>query len=150
MKKCILTIAAGLALAGFAIAAEHPKHPKAKTAAVENQVIEATITGENVCLGCTLKKEHGAAAQCSIYGHSHGLRVIRATVAGKERPEMKGWLLNYLATDKSQPFIKEHDGETLTLKGKVYPEGRVFEVAEQEPAEKSEPPKKAEHPEHPK
>ena len=33
MKKCILTIAAGLALAGFVLAAEHPEHPKAKTPA---------------------------------------------------------------------------------------------------------------------
>ena len=112
------------------------------TAAAE--VIEATVEGENFCLGCSLKKEKGAAAQCKQYGHKHALKVTSATAAGKELPQMKGWILHYLDTDNAQPFIKEHHGETLSMAGKVYTDERVFEVAKMEET------KKPEHPEHPK
>jgi hypothetical protein len=153
MRKAILAYAAGLLLsgsAGSALAQEHPDHPKKDstpgTAAAA--VVEATVTGENICLGCTLKQE-GAAAQCSKYGHRHGLKVTSASADGSDLAYMKGWILYYLETDKSQPFIKEHDGETLTLEGKVYTAERVLEVSKQVDSKKA-PSEKSEHPEHPK
>ncbi|MBI3099483.1 MAG: hypothetical protein HYY93_14835 [Planctomycetes bacterium] len=143
MKRGILlTSLLAMTVAGYLLAQDHPEHPKKQPA--EPKVIEATVVGENFCLGCALKKEKGAAAQCSKYGHRHALKVSSATGAGKDLPEMKGWILHYLDTDAAQPLIKEHHGETLTLKGKVYAEERVLEAAAMEE------PKKPEHPEHPK
>jgi hypothetical protein len=143
MKKGILlTALLVIAGAGYTLAQDHPEHPKKQPAGA--RVVEATVVGENFCLGCSLKKEKGAAAQCSKYGHRHALKVTDATAAGKKLPEMKGWILHYLETDNAQAVIKGHHNETLTLKGKVYPEERVFE------AYKSDEAKKPEHPEHPK
>ncbi len=151
MKRSILFASLlGIAIAGYALAQDHPEHPTKKTAQLE--VIDATVVGENICVGCSIEKEKGAAAQCSKYGHRHALKVTTATTAGKEIPEMKGWVLHYLETDNGQPMIKEHHGEVLTLKGKIYSEERVFEVLTVE-AKKPDHPKeakKSEHPEHPK
>ena len=137
-----------IGVAGSALAQEHPEHPQ--QAATKSAAIEATLTGENFCLGCTLQKEKGAAAQCSKHGHRHALKVMSAAAAGKEMPQWKGWVLHYLETDQGLPLIREHHGETLTLKGKVYGEERVVEVVKLEgskqPAGSS---KKSEHPEHP-
>ncbi len=151
MTMRIFAYGAALLFAGTALAQEHPDHPKKDSApgAAKSAVIEATVTGENICLGCALKSEMGAASQCSKYGHNHVLRVTAASADGADLANMKGWILYYLETDKAQPFIKEHDNETLTLKGKVYVDERVLEVDKQVDAEK-EHPKKSEHPEHPK
>jgi hypothetical protein len=130
-----------LALAGYASAQEHPEHPK--KAPAPSGAVEATLVGENFCLGCALKEEKGASAQCSVYGHRHALRVGTATSGGKEIPEMQGWVLHYLDNDNGQPLIKEHHGETVTLEGKVYGDERVLEVVR---LGKGEAP---EHPEHP-
>jgi thioredoxin-related protein len=108
------------------------------------KAVEATVTGSNFCLGCSLKKELGAGAQCSIYGHTHALRVTKALAGGKELSEMKGWVLHYLATDKSQDLINKHDGENLIVTGKVYPNERVLEVMSYEKA--AEPEAKAKEP----
>lgn len=135
----------GLLIASFAAAQDHPEHPtKPAETSVEAEVLEATVTGENICLGCTLKKEQGAAAQCSTYGHRHALRVTGGTAGGEDVPELEGWILHYLETDQAQPFIREHHAETLVLTGTIYTSARVFEVDTQEEA------KKPEHPEHPK
>ena len=92
-------------------------------------VYEATVEGTNFCVGCTLKKREGAAAQCKIYGHKHALKVDKAVDKdGKELTRMKGWVLHYLDTEKSQDVLKSHHGEKLTIKGKVYPKERVLEV----------------------
>ena len=155
MKRAILlTGLLGIAIAGYALAQEHPEHPKkqSKKPSADPEVIVATVVGENFCLGCSLKKEKGAASQCSKYGHRHALRVADATAVGKEVPELKGWVLHYLDIDNAQPLIKDHHGEMLTLTGKVYTEERVLEVEKLEEVEKAaspEHPKKPEHPEHP-
>lgn len=124
--------------------------------------VPAVITGDNVCLGCTLKKESGAAAQCSVYGHQHVLRVAQASLDGKEAQDLKGQFLHYLPTDSSKDLIGAHHGEKLTVVGKVYVDARVLEVASVKssgtPGEGSstkkpdhpEHPKKSEHPDHPK
>ena len=92
-------------------------------------VVQASVEGKNFCLGCALKKEKGAKAQCSLYGHKHALKVSKAVSEdGKELTEMKGWVLHYLETEKSEHLIKEHHGEKLTIKGKIYPLERVIEV----------------------
>ncbi len=111
-------------LAGLGVDARAQE--QAAVAAQEGKQI--VVTGENVCLGCSLKKEQGAAAQCSVYGHTHALRVERATVDGKAAPELKGRVLHYLPNADSEAFIKEHHGEKLALTGKVYPEAQVLEV----------------------
>ena len=104
---------------------ETSKGPTAKQAAVT----EATVTGSNICLGCSLKKQKGAAAQCSIFGHKHGLKITKAVGPdGKDLPEMRGWVLHYLETEHSQDLITEHRGETLIITGKVYPLERMLEV----------------------
>ena len=145
MKQVILAGLLGLGITGYMFAQDHPEHPKSQPdEPTEAKVIAAKVTGENICLGCMLKKEKGAAAQCSKYGHRHALRVTGATEAGKDLPEMKGWVLHYLDTDNGQPFIKEHHSETLILEGQVYTQERVLEVKKQTAA------KKPEHPEHPK
>ncbi len=142
----IVAYGAALLFAGAALAQEHPDHPKkdAASATAKATVIEASVTGQNICLGCTLKSEKGASAQCSKYGHKHALRVTAASADGTDLANMKGWILYYLETDNAQPFIKEHHNETLTLNGKVYVDERVLEVDKLVDA------KKAEHPEHPK
>jgi len=112
---------------------------------------EVTVVGRNYCLGCALKKDLGAAAQCSKYGHRHALKVASATADGKELPEMKGWVLHYLDTDNGQPFIKSNRDKTLTGKGRIYTAERVLEVDKQVPATEPAGSKgKPEHPEHPK
>lgn len=138
MRKRIAALGASLLIAGAALAQEHPDHPKKESAPATTPaaVIEASVTGENVCLGCTLKSAKGAAAQCDKYGHRHGLRVTSASANGADLAHMKGWFLHYLETDKAQPFIKEHHNETLTLKGKVYVDERVIEVDKQVDAKK--------------
>lgn len=158
----ILASLFGAAIAARSLAQDHPEHPKkehqkqADEESAQARAIKATITGKNICLGCALKEE-GAGAQCSVYGHRHALRVEKVTGAsaagkGKDKakiPEMKGWYLHYLDTDKAKSLIKEHDGETLTLKGVVYSHERVIEVDELLHAEKSEHsdhPAKSEHP----
>ncbi len=93
---------------------------------IESDVIKAAVEGTNFCLGCALKKQKGAAAQCSIFGHKHALKVTRAV--GKELTGMRGWVLHYLETEKSQDLIKQHHGEELTITGKVYPLERELEV----------------------
>ena len=116
---------------------------------------EAVITGENICLGCTLKAEQGADAQCSIFGHNHSLRVTSAKVGGKDMPKMNGWILHYLETKESKELIRDHHNETVTVVGIVYNDERVLEVVSiklgEHPTaaaeEKQEHP--ADHPDHP-
>ena len=108
-----VALALGLAVAWRAEAAEH---------------LEATVTGSNTCLGCSLKTDFCAGAQCSIYGHKHSLRVTKAVAGGREVPEMNGWVLHYLETDMSQDLINKHHGENLTVTGRVYPNERVLEA----------------------
>ena len=97
-------------------------------------VIHASVVGRNFCLGCSLKKQKGAAAQCSVFGHKHSLRIATATGKdGKELADLKGWVLHYLENEKSVDLIKKHHGATVNLRGIIYPSERVFEVSEMVP-----------------
>lgn len=137
-------LAVSLLLAGItaAIAQEHPEHPKKPAA--QPSVVQATVVGQNICLGCSLMKEKGAGAQCSKYGHRHALKVTSATAGGKSVAELKGAVLHYLDTDKSQALLKDHHDATVTINGKVYVAERVIEVTATDAGTKPE------HPEHPK
>ena len=96
---------------------------------IDSDVVTATVSGTNVCVGCSLKKEKGAGAQCKVYGHKHSLKVSKATDKdGNELSDMNGWLLFYLETNKSTELINGHHKEELVIEGKVYPDERVLEV----------------------
>lgn len=137
MKRILVTCATALLLTGAASAQDHPEHPKnppPQPAAAEQEAPQAavltTVTGQNFCLGCALKKEQGAGAQCDKYGHRHALKVTNASADGKDQAEMKGWVLTYLDTDKAQPYITGKHEAVVKVKGKVYAQERVLEVVE--------------------
>lgn len=93
--------------------------------------VRATVVGTDYCLGCTLKKEKGAAAQCSIYGHRHALKLEQITTeGGGEVGIKKGITLHYLENDKSKDLVKgsKFHGKRIEVVGKVYPEERIIEV----------------------
>jgi thiol-disulfide isomerase/thioredoxin len=117
-----------------ACAAQHLHDREAEATLADAKTIAATVTGRNFCLGCALKKECGAGAQCSLYGHTHSLRVVKAVVGEKELPQMQGWVLHYLATEKSQDLLHKIHGGVWTVTGKIYPQERVLEVISYEEA----------------
>ncbi len=98
-----------------------------------NDVINVTLEGKNICLACTLKKEQGAAADCKTYGHRHTLKVEKAyDENGNELKGMEGWVLHYLENDKSEKYITGHHNDILKIKGKVYKNERVLEIEKAE------------------
>lgn len=91
--------------------------------------VKATLEGKNFCVGCALRSQKGAGAQCNVLGHKHAFKVTRVVGAdGKEMAGMGGWVLHYLDTDKSQELLTKHHGEKLTIIGVIYPQERVLEV----------------------
>jgi len=76
------------------------------------------INGKVICLGCTLKKEQGAKAQCSIYGHKNGLQT----------PDGKIW--TFLENDNSAKLINDHGlaGKNVEIKGKKLDNANYIEV----------------------
>jgi hypothetical protein len=123
-----LCISVALILPTFAMAQGKDAKPAA-TAAL-NQV---SIVGTNHCSGCALKKEQGAAAQCSKYGHRHSLKVEKALDAtGKELPNMAGRTLAYLDNEKSEKLFKgdAFHGERVEVKGRLYSQEGIVEVQE--------------------
>jgi hypothetical protein len=125
-----------LLVAGFALAQGYGTKPTtAEKPATKAAVVSAIVTGTNSCLGCALKSEKGAAAQCSIYGHRHVLKVSKVVGEdGKTISGTKNWVLHYLETDKSKDLVGGHHGEKLQVTGKVYRDERVIEVASFKPA----------------
>lgn len=96
---------------------------------IEGEIEVATITGMNYCFACDLKHEYRAESDCKTYGHQHGLKVIKfVDGCGEEKPAYNDVTLHYLSNEKSQPLIKEHHGETVEVKGKVYISENVMEV----------------------
>ncbi len=115
MKRTALTVVLGLlvvlALCAGAMAQE------------EKAAKETTLSGTLVCIGCTLKKEHGAKAQCSVYGHQHGLK----TSDGK--------IYTFLENDQSKDLragtSKEKDdlhGKKVEITGTVLPKTQIIDV----------------------
>lgn len=92
---------------------------------------EVVITGKVICLGCHLKKEKQAKAQCSIYGHTNAIFIEKIYDAkGKSIDELKGKIFQFLHNEKSDGLIKNHSysGKVIILVGKIYPEANILEV----------------------
>lgn len=122
-----LAISAALVLPVIACAAGKDEKPAASGG---NQV---TVVGTNYCLGCALKKEHGAAAQCSKYGHRHSLKVEKAVDGGgKELAALRGRTLSYLDNEKSEQLVKGEafHKERVEVKGRLYEAESVIEVVD--------------------
>ncbi len=77
-----------------------------------------TLKGTLACLGCDLKKAHGAGAQCSIYGHKHALKTSN------------GKYYTFLENAKSEPLIKGEalHGKRVEVRGTLFPGTQVIEV----------------------
>ncbi len=77
-----------------------------------------TFHARVVCLGCTLKKEQGAKAQCSAYGHKHALRTNDSRI----------WTI--LENDASRELTSSHEyvGKDIEVTGKKYPDAQVVEI----------------------
>lgn len=103
--------------------------PPAEQRAEAQQVV---LTGENLCLGCALKKSDGAAAQCSLYGHRHGLRVESARAAdGSALADLAGQTVHYLDNDQSAALVKGESthGQKVEVTGRLFAAEHVIEVA---------------------
>ena len=74
-----------------------------------------TIHGEVVCFGCALKKEQGAKAQCSIYGHVNAVRLE------------DGKIWSMLENDQSKELVRNHDyaGKHVHIRGRQIPEAHT-------------------------
>lgn len=82
------------------------------------QTSPVTLKAKVICLGCTLKKEQGARAQCSVYGHQHALKT----------EDGKIWTI--LENDASTELINSHEytGKEVEVTGKKFNEAQVIEV----------------------
>lgn len=71
-----------------------------------------------VCLGCTLKKEKGAQAQCSVYGHKNAIRTGNGKI----------WTI--LENDASNELINSHEygGKEVEITGKKFIDAQIVEV----------------------
>ena len=88
-----------------------------------------TITGMNYCVACGLKEAYGAAAQCKVHGHQHGLNVSKlVTPCGKDRSECVGKTFYYLANDKSKQLREGLNHQTVQVTGKLYWDQNMIEV----------------------
>lgn len=102
----VIVIAVAVMLSAILAAADKPK-PK-----------DVSLTGKLVCIGCELKSQYGANAQCSIYGHDHALK----TADGK--------IYTFLPNDKSKDLIagKAEKNAKVTVVGVVFPGSQIIDV----------------------
>ena len=125
-----------LALAALPVlAAPALADPPAEQRAEAQQVV---LTGENRCLGCAVKKSDGAAAQCSLYGHRHGLRVESARAgAGGVLADLAGQTPHYLDNDQSAALVRGESthGQKVEVTGRLFPAEHLIEVASFKAAE---------------
>ena len=105
-------LVAALVAPGFALLSSGPLQ------AQETKPKTVTLKGTLACLGCDLKKAHGAGAQCSVYGHKHALK----TSSGK--------YYTFLENAKSEPLIKGEalHGKPVEVRGTLFPGTQVIEV----------------------
>ncbi|MCM8771026.1 MAG: hypothetical protein NC936_04075 [Candidatus Omnitrophica bacterium] len=92
---------------------------------------EVVITGRIICLGCYLKKEKQAKAQCSIYGHTNAVIIEKAiNPEGKHVAGVEGGIYQFLHNDQSDKLINNHsfEGKEVIITGKIYSEANIIEV----------------------
>ncbi len=82
------------------------------------QASPVTLKAKVICLGCALKKEQGAKAQCSIYGHKNALKTEDGRV----------WTI--LENDVSKELINSHEyaGKEVEIAGKVFANTQIIEI----------------------
>lgn len=108
-----------------------PSAASPPTTPAELQSGPVRVTGTNYCLGCSLKKKEGAAADSKTYGHRHALEVERAeTSNGQLLPSLHGRTLHYLDNRGSEPLLKgdELHGKRVEVSGKLYAVERMLEI----------------------
>ena len=77
-----------------------------------------TFQATAICLGCTLKKEQGAKALCSVFGHKNALRTEDGKIWTILENEASAELIN----------LHEYAGEKIQIKGKKFADTQVVEV----------------------
>ena len=79
---------------------------------------KSTFEGKLTCTSCDLKKAEGARAQCSVYGHEHGLK----TNDGKH--------ISFLHNQYSDDLIKgeKYHGQEVTVQGTYYADANELDV----------------------
>ena len=89
-----------------------------------------SLVGALNCSACDLKKEQGAASQCSIYGHQYSFKAVQVNDAsGKRVKEYEGKTYHILRNDKSKELAhEEHTKKSYNIDGKIYADERVLEV----------------------
>jgi hypothetical protein len=120
MNRTRRRLLVSLAALGFALLSTAPTRAQDGAKAEGPKAQAATLKGTLTCLGCDLKKAHGAGAQCSVYGHKHALK----TADGK--------YYTFLENAKSEPLIKgeKWHNKPLEVTGTVFPGSQVIEVKE--------------------
>lgn len=132
--KIILFLSFTLGIVVSPILAEENshRHPEAVTSATPQLgPEEVVITGKVICLGCSLKKEKQAKAQCSIYGHTNALIIEKIIDAkGKSIDELKGKVYQFLHNDQSDKLVNDHGyiDKIIIVVGKVYLDANILEV----------------------
>ncbi|UCE66092.1 MAG: hypothetical protein JSU85_14770 [Candidatus Zixiibacteriota bacterium] len=78
----------------------------------------ASFEGKLVCLGCTLKDEEGARAECKVYGHKHALQ----TEDGK--------YITFLENKYSEDLFKgeKYDDKEVSVHGVYYAGANQLDV----------------------
>lgn len=137
MKKMCLVITV-LLLVSMAVAGENSKQ---NTRPVQIEAVttatpklgegDAVITGTLLCLGCSLKKEEGANAQCSIYGHQTALKIETVVFFGSREPDKnyRGKIVFFLTNDRSAELLKaKYHGRKITIVGRMFLKANLVDV----------------------
>lgn len=128
----VLVLIIGIAPNRVVAEGDSPRHTDAVTQATPKlDHDEVVVTGKVICLGCHLKKEKQAKAECSIYGHANALVIEKSYDAKGGSIEIaKNKIYQFLPNDHSDKLIKDHDfvGKIIVITGKIYPEANVLEV----------------------
>jgi len=121
--KALLPILTVLFLAGLStVYAQTPGGSKKQSV--------LSLVGTLHCSACDLKKEQGAASQCSIYGHQYSFKAEKVNdTVGKRIENYEGKTYHILRNDKSKELAhEEHAKKSYKIDGKIYDEERVLEV----------------------
>lgn len=78
-----------------------------------------TITGELVCIPCTLQQEEGAKPECKTYGHKYGLKTENG----------KLWSL-VMNKQSKKLFSGKYTGKKVEIIGQKFEEAQYIEVKE--------------------